>query len=64
MDDDFGRTVIRSSENIERQYEKESGIVQIKLKRHLVKELRLIKVSEIILGPLRCFFDYANAFKD
>ena len=54
-DDDFGRAVIHPYENIERQEEKESGSVQIKPKRHLVIEFRLIKVSELILGPLRSF---------
>ena len=50
-DDDLGRKVIQHSENIERQEEKESGSAEIKLKRHLVMGFRLIKISEIILGP-------------
>ena len=32
------------AENIERREEKESSSVQIKLKRYLVKEFRLLKV--------------------
>ena len=42
-DNDFGRTVMHRSENIERQEEKESGVVEIKLNRHLMIELHLIK---------------------
>ena len=52
-DDDFGRTAIHPYENIERQEEYDSGIVQIKPKRHIVFEFRLIEVSELILGPSR-----------
>ena len=48
-DDDSARTVIHPPENIEGQEKKESSSVQIKLKRRLVMEFRLIKVSEIIL---------------
>ena len=63
-DDYFGRTVIHPPENIERQEEKDSSSVQIKLKRHLVMEFRLIKVYEIILGPSRSICDCVIAFKD
>ena len=35
-DDDIGRTCMRRLENVERQEEKESDSVEIKLKRHLV----------------------------
>ena len=62
--DDFGRTVILPSENIERQEEKGSGVVQIKLKRHLVMEFPLNKVSEIILRRSRSFCDFVSTFKD
>ena len=40
---DFGRTVVYRRENIERQEEKESGCVEIKLKRHLVMRFSLMK---------------------
>ena len=50
-DDDLGQTVIHPYENIEIQEEKESVSVQINPKRQLVIEFRLIKVSELILGP-------------
>ena len=43
-DDEFGGTVSHPPEIIERQEEKENSSVQIKLKRHLVMEFRLIKV--------------------
>ena len=50
IDDDFGRTAIHPPENIGRQKEKESGSMyvhtQIKLKRHLLIEIRLIKANE------------------
>ena len=39
----FGQTVMPRPEHIERQEEKESGSVEIKLKRHLVIEIRPIK---------------------
>ena len=42
-DNDLGRTVMRRIENIERQGEKESGRMGIRLKRHLVTGFRLIK---------------------
>ena len=42
-DNDLGQTVMRRTENIERQGEKESDRMEIKLKRHLVTEFRLIK---------------------
>ena len=42
-DKDFGRTVIHRLENIETQEEKESGSVEIKMKRDLVIDFRLIK---------------------
>ena len=41
-DSDFGRTVMRGPENIERRKEKECDGVEIRLKRHLVMEFRLI----------------------
>ena len=41
--DDFGRTVVYCPENSERQEEKESGSVEIKLKRHLVMKFHLMK---------------------
>ena len=63
-DDDYGRMVIHPPQNIERQEEKNSSNVQIKLKRRLVMEVRLIKVAEITLGPLRSIFDCVSAFKD
>ena len=50
-DDDFGRTVIHPPENIERYEEKDNSSVHMKLKRRLVIEFRLIKASDIILGP-------------
>ena len=52
--DDFGRTVIRRYDNIERQEEEEGGGVQIKPKRPVI-EFRLITVSELILGQSRSF---------
>ena len=55
--DDFGLTVIRSSANIEGQEEKESGNVQMKLKRHSGMELHLIKASEITVGASRSLCD-------
>ena len=42
-DNDFGRTVKHRLENIERQKEKESGSVKLKLERHLVVEFGLKK---------------------
>ena len=39
----FGRTVMFRLENIKRQQEKERGSVEIKLKFHLVIEIRQIK---------------------
>ena len=42
-DNAFGRPVIHRPENIERQEEKESDGVEIKFKRHLAIELRLIR---------------------
>ena len=45
-DSHFGRTVMLRPENIERQEEKERGSVEIKLKRHLAIEIRLIKGIE------------------
>ena len=42
-DNDFGRTAIYRPENIEGQKEKESGSVEIRLKRHLVIESPPIK---------------------
>ena len=41
-DMDFGQTVMHCPENIERQKEKDRGSVEIKLRHHLVTELRLI----------------------
>ena len=35
-DDDFGRVLMHAPDNIEKQEEKKSGCVQIKLKCHLV----------------------------
>ena len=49
-DNDSGRTITRRPENIEGQEEKESESPELKLKRHLVIEFRLIKRSEIISG--------------
>ena len=43
---------MRRPENIERQEEKESGSVEIKLKRHLVIEFRLIKGIEDSFGAI------------
>ena len=43
IDDGFGRALMHLRENIGTQEEKESGSVEIKLKRHLVLELRHIK---------------------
>ena len=43
MDNDFDRAIMHQPENIEGQVEKESGSVEIKLKRHLLVEFRLIK---------------------
>ena len=37
--DDFGPTIMHPPENIERQEEKESGRVQLKITRHLVIKL-------------------------
>ena len=63
-DDYYGQTVIHPFKNIERQDEKESDSVQIKLKSHLLMEFRLLKVSEIVLGPSQLFYDCVSAFKD
>ena len=42
-DSDFGRTVMRRPENVKRREEKERGRVEMKLKRYLVTEFRLIR---------------------
>ena len=51
-DNDFRRTVMRLPENIERQEERENGNVEIKLKRHLVIEFRLIKCIKDSFGAI------------
>ena len=50
-------------ENIERQEGKESGSMNIRLKRYLVTVFRLPKVYEIILWPLRSLCDFVNKFR-
>ena len=51
-------------ENIERQEEKESDRVDIKLKRHLVIEFLVIKDTEKIWGSLRSLGYCGHKFKD
>ena len=57
----MGRTVIHRLENVERQEEKKSVSVEIKLKRRLVIKFGLKKmVWNIILGPSRSSYDFFN----
>ena len=51
----FWPNVYTSYENIESQDKKESSSVQLKPKRYLVIKFRLIKASELILGPSQSF---------
>ena len=44
--DDFGPTIVYRPENIKGQEEKESGSVEIKLKRHSVMKFHLMKAFE------------------
>ena len=61
---DFGRTVMRRPENIERREEMESGSGEIKFKRHLLIEFRLIRGIRGYLVVIASLCEYVHKFKD